>query len=54
MNGWFDEGEILCLDKESLEQELFITLDLIDTFGDSKESVVARPDAEELIVIERR
>ncbi|SCX05577.1 hypothetical protein [Candidatus Aquiluna sp. UB-MaderosW2red] len=54
LNGWFDEEEILCLDKKSLEQELFITMDSIDTFGDGKESVMVRLNAEELIVIERR
>jgi len=54
LNGWFDEEEILCLDKESLDQELFITMDSIDTFGDGKESVMVRLDDEELIVIERR
>lgn len=54
MAGWFGEEEILCLESKSIEQDLFITMDSIDTFGPGKESVMIRLNEEELIVIERR
>lgn len=54
LNGWFDNNEVLCLTKESLNQDVFISLDTIDNFGAGKESVMIRLNSEELIVIERR
>jgi hypothetical protein len=54
MAGWFDDEEILCLESKSIQQEMFITMDSIDTFGPGKESVMIRLNKEELIVIERR
>jgi hypothetical protein len=54
LNGWFDEDEILCLESKSIEQETFVTMDSIDTFGPGKESVMIALNKEELIVIERR
>lgn len=54
MAGWFDEEEILCLDRKSITEEIFITMDSIDTFGPGKESVMIRLNKEELIVVERR
>lgn len=52
--GWFAEEEIICLESKSIEQEVFITMDSIDTFGPRKESVMIRLNEEEMIVIERR
>jgi hypothetical protein len=54
MAGWFDEEEILCMESKSIDQEIFITMDSIDTFGPGKESVMIRLNKEELIVVERR
>ena len=54
MAGWFDQEEILCLVSKSIDREIFITMDSIDTFGPGKESVMIRLNKEELIVIERR
>lgn len=54
LNGWFDSNEILCLRKETLDQEIYISLDSIDNFGPGKESVMVRLSSDELIIIERR
>jgi hypothetical protein len=54
LNGWFDEKEVLCLDKDSLPREVFVTMGSIDTFGPRKESVMIRLNNEEIIVVERR
>lgn len=54
LNGWFDSNEVLCLKKELLNQDVYISLDSIDNFGPGKESIMVRLSAEELIVIERR
>jgi hypothetical protein len=54
LNGWFDSNEVLCLKKESINQELYISLDSIDNFGPGKESIMVRLSSDELIVIERR
>ena len=54
LNGWFDSNEVLCLTKESLNQEVFISLDSIDNFGAGKESVMVRLNSQELLIIERR
>lgn len=54
LNGWFDTNEILCLRKESLSKEIYISLDSIDNFGAGKESIMIRLSSDELIVIERR
>jgi hypothetical protein len=54
LNGWFDEKEILCLDKDKLSKDVFVTMGSIDTFGPRKESVMIRLNDEEIIVVERR
>ena len=54
LNGWFDEKEILCLDKAKLSKDVFVTMGSIDTFGPRKESVMIRLNDEEIIVVERR
>jgi hypothetical protein len=54
LNGWFDSNEVLCLRKETLNQETYISLDSIDNFGPGKESIMIRLSSDELIVIERR
>lgn len=54
LNGWFDEDEILCLDKKKLSKEVFVTMSSIDTFGPNKESVMIRLNEEEILVVERR
>jgi hypothetical protein len=54
LNGWFDSNEVLCLKRETLNQELYISLDSIDNFGPRRESIMVRLSSDELIVIERR
>ena len=54
LNGWFDSNEVLCLKKETLNQDIYISLDSIDNFGPGKESIMVRLSSDELIVIERR
>ena len=54
LNGWFDTNEVLCLRKDSLNKEIYISLDSIDNFGAGKESIMIRLSSDELIVIERR
>ncbi|MFM1995406.1 MAG: hypothetical protein RLZZ610_923 [Actinomycetota bacterium] len=54
LNGWFDEDEILCLDKRKLGSDVFVTMSSIDTFGPRKESVMIRLNDEEIIIVERR
>jgi hypothetical protein len=54
LNGWFDSNEVLCLSKETLNKEIYISLDSIDNFGSGKESIMVRLSSDELIVIERR
>ncbi|MCF8525324.1 MAG: immune inhibitor A [Rhodoluna sp.] len=54
LNGWFDSNEVLCLDKDSLNKEVFISLDTIDNFGAGKESAMIRLNAQEILIVERR
>jgi hypothetical protein len=54
LNGWFDSNEVLCLNKDSLSQDVFISLDSIDNFGAGKESVMVRLSSQELLIVERR
>jgi len=54
LNGWFDESEILCLDKKSISKNVVVTMSSLDTFGPGKESVMIRLNDEEIIVVERR
>ena len=54
LNGWFDQNEILCLDKKSMAKDVYVTMDSLDTFGPRKESVMIRLNDEEIIVVERR
>jgi hypothetical protein len=53
LNGWFDEEEILCIESESINQEIYVTLDAIANFGAKHESVMIRLNDEEIIVVER-
>lgn len=53
LNGWFNEEEILCLDSQSIDQEVFVTLDAITNFGPKHESVMIRINDEEIVVVER-
>jgi hypothetical protein len=54
LNGWFNENEILCLDKDKLSRDVVVTMGSIDTFGPRKESVMIRLNNDEIIVVERR
>ena len=54
LNGWFDSNEVLCLNKDSLNKEVFISLDTIDNFGAGKESAMIRLNAQEILIVERR
>lgn len=54
LNGWFDESEVICLDKSKLTKDIIVRLDSIDVFGKHKEALMIRIDDEQLIVVERR
>ncbi len=54
LSGWFDEREILCIDKSAISGNVVVTMESIDTFGPGKESIMIRLNDSELIVVERR
>ena len=54
LNGWFDENEILCLDKSQIQEDIFVTMDSVDTFGPKKEAVMVKINEEEIVIVERR
>ena len=54
LNGWFGSNEILCLNKDSLNKDLYISLDTMDDFGAGKESAMVRLNSQELLIVERR
>lgn len=54
MAGWFNEDEIICLNKEKIVEEIIVNLSSLDNFDEGKEVLMIRLNSEELIVIERR
>jgi hypothetical protein len=45
---------VICLNKDSLNKDVFISLDTIDNFGAGKESAMIRLNSQEILIVERR
>lgn len=54
MAGWFGPKEIVCIDKNSITENLFVTMSSIDNFGSNPVSLMIKLSSEELLIIEKR
>jgi hypothetical protein len=52
--GWFGKDEVLCIDKNSISDSIYITMSSIDDYGKEPQSVIVKLSEEEILVIERR
>lgn len=54
LNGWFDNNEILCIAKDDIDRDIYLTMSSLDNFGANREALMIRLSDEELIVVELR
>ena len=52
--GWFGKNEIVCIDKNSISDSIYITMSPIDNYGPEPQSVMIKLSEEEILIIEKR
>jgi len=52
--GWFGKNEVVCIDKNSISDSIYITMSPIDNYGPEPQSVMIKLSEEEILIIEKR
>jgi len=52
--GWFGKNEVVCIDKNSIADSIYVTMSPIDNYGAEPQSVMIKMSDEEIVIIEKR